>query len=161
MRMSDQPSVTVETTISASPERIFDLVSDLDVMSSFDTEFHSGEWSSGRPGAVGSTFVGRQRMGDREWETTSTVSASDPGRTFAWKVGDADDVGAIWTFTFRSVPKGTEVTYSFVHGPGSTGLRSRIEKHPEQEEEFIEARLTMLQQNMVKTLEGVRRRVGG
>lgn len=161
MRMSDQPSVTVETTITAEPDRIFELVGDLDVMASFNTEFQGGEWVSGRPGSLGAKFRGHQRLGDREWETTSTIVALEPGRTFSWKVGDLDDPTATWTFSLRSVPKGTEVTYAFVHGPGPSGLRSVIDARPEQEEALIDGRLATLQENMIKTLEGIRRRVDG
>lgn len=160
MHMSDEPSVTVETTITAPPERIYELVSDLDVMSSFGTEFQSGEWSSGRPGEKGSTFLGRQKMGDNEWETTSTVTTADSGRMFSWRVGDpADDAfTSEWTLSMRSVPNGTEVHYTFKHGPGPSRLRSIIEQKPDEEEAIIDFRLTMLQENMVKTLEGIRRR---
>ena len=158
MKMSDTPSVMVETVIKVDPARVYELVSDLDAMASFGTEFQTGEWSSGRPGTVGSTFLGRQRLGDAEWETTSTITKADPGRTFEWVVGDVDNVTATWTVTMRSVPDGTEVRYAFVHGPGPSGLRERIERHPDDEAKFIEGRLEMLQQNMIKTLEGIRRR---
>ena len=160
MHMSDDPSVTIETTITAQPDRIYELVSDLDVMSSFGTEFQSGEWSSGRPAEKGSTFLGRQKMGDDEWETTSTVVTANKGRAFAWRVGDpADDAfTAEWTLNLRSVPNGTELRYTFQHGPGPSGLRAAIENKPEDEEAMIDFRLTMLQENMVKTLEGIRRR---
>lgn len=160
--MNDKPSVSVETTIGADPDRIYELMSDLDVMASMGTEFQAGEWSSGRPGTVGSTFLGRQRLADSEWETTSTVITADPGRAFAWRVGDpADDAYvAEWTVALRPVSAGTEVSYSFVHGPGESGLTARIAKRPDDEATLIEGRLAMLQENMVKTLEGVRRRVG-
>jgi len=158
MQMSDQPSVAVETTIKADAARVYDLMSDLDVMSSFGTEFTGGEWSSGRPGTVGATFLGRQRLGDLEWETTSTVTAADAAKKFSWRVGDQNDHTAEWTVTLRSVPGGTEVQYGFVHGPGPSGLRTRIEANPDRESATIEARLATLQENMVKTLEGIRRR---
>lgn len=158
MKMSDTPAVSVETVIAAEPDRVFEIVSDLDAMASFGTEFQSGEWASGRPGSVGSTFRGRQRLGDSEWETVSTVTSAKPGREFSWTVGDVDDATAMWTMQLRSVPGGTEVSYSFVHGPGPSGLRDRIAAHPDDETKFIEGRLAMLQQNMVKTLEGIRRR---
>lgn len=158
MRMSDDPAVMVETTISVDADRVYELMSDLDAMASFGTEFQSGRWASGRPGAVGSTFIGTQRLGDREWETTSTVTTAKPGKEFSWVVGDPDNPTAMWSATMRKVPDGTEVRYSFVHGPGPSGLRDRIEAQPHDEEKFIEGRLTMLQQNMVKTLEGIRRR---
>ena len=158
MKLSDEPSVAVETTIKVEPQRVYELVSDLDAMGSFGTEFQGGEWVSGRPGTVGSKFVGRQRLGDREWETTSTIMSAEPGREFSWTVGDLDDSTATWTVNLRSVPDGCEVRYSFVHGPGPSGLRSRIEAQPHDEGKFIDARLSTLQQNMIKTLEGIRRR---
>lgn len=158
MRMSDHPSVSVETTIKADSERIYELISDLDVMASFGTEFVSGEWVSGRPGTVGSAFLGRQRLGDLEWETTSTVTKANNPTTFAWKVGDVENYTAEWTFSLRRTPSGTEVNYAFAHGPGPSGLRTRIEAAPDREEAIIDSRLATLQENMIKTLEGVRRR---
>lgn len=158
MRLSDQPAVAVETTIKVDPQRVYELVSDLDAMASFGTEFQSGRWNTGRPGSVGSTFLGTQRLGDTEWETTSTVTIASPGKTFAWVVGEPENPTATWTVTMRSVPDGTEVSYSFVHGPGPSGLRARVEAQPHDEEKFIEGRLSALQQNMIKTLEGIRRR---
>lgn len=158
MRMSDEPSVAIETLIKADPERIYEIMSDLDAMATFGTEFQSGEWVSGRPGTVGSTFLGRNKLGEWEWETTSTVLEATQGKAFSWRVGDPDNHTADWAITMRSVPNGTEVRYRFTHGPGPSGLTSRIEAHPEEEETLIEARLQMIQENMVKTLEGVRRR---
>ncbi len=157
--MSDSPSVSVQTRIRADAERIYAVASDLDAMASYGTEFQEGRWSSGRPGSVGSTFVGRQKLGDREWETTSTVTVAEPGRSFAWQVGDPDNPTATWTLTLTPVPKATEVEYGFVHGPGNSGLRARVEEDPDQESAIIEARLLALQENMVKTLEGIRRRL--
>lgn len=158
MKMSDTPSVSVETVIQADNDRVYEIASDLDAMASFGTEFQAGEWATGRPGEVGSTFRGRQRLGDSEWETVSTVLTAKPGREFSWVVGDVANPTATWTMQMRSVPGGTEVSYGFVHGPGPSGLRDRIEAHPDDESKFIEGRLAMLQENMVKTLEGIRRR---
>lgn len=159
MRMSDSPAVSVQTVISANPERIYEVASDLEAMASFGTEFQAGEWVTGRKGEVGSTFRGRQRLGDAEWETTSTVTAADAGRLFAWTVGDVENPTATWTLSLREAPGGTEVDYAFVHGPGPSGLRQRVDERPDSEEKLIEHRLSMLQENMVKTLEGIRRRV--
>ena len=64
MKMSDTPAVSVQTVIEASPDRVYEIVGDLDAMASFGTEFQRGDWASGRPGEVGSTFTGRQRLGE-------------------------------------------------------------------------------------------------
>lgn len=158
MKMSDTPAVSIQTVIATDADRVFEIASDLDAMASFGTEFQGGQWASGRPGTVGSTFIGKQRLGDAEWETTSTILKADPGRCFEWAVGDTANPTAIWKLEMAKAPGGTEVSYSFVHGPGPSGLRDRIEKYPESEEKLIEGRLAMLQENMVKTLEGIRRR---
>lgn len=159
MKMSDLPSVSVETTIAAEPGAIYAVVVDLDAMGGFGTEFQGGRWVRGRPGELGSTFVGDQRSGDREWQTTATVVVCEPDRRFGWAVGDPEEPLARWTFTLRRVPGGTEVRYDTVLGPGESGLTKAIAARPEAEEHIIDKRLAHLQENMVKTLEGIRNRV--
>lgn len=159
MRLSDSPSVTIETRIGGSADRIYDLISDLDVMASFGTEFQGGEWVSGRAGTVGSSFKGRQKLGDLEWESTSTIVAAEPGRKFAWSTGDPDEPFTTWTFSLVPAPRGTDVSFSFVHGPGESGLAQKVEANPDEEETIIEERLDVISKNMVTTLEGLRRRV--
>lgn len=161
MRMSDQPSVTIETVIDAPADTLYALASDLDVLGSFGTEFEGGEWLTGTPATEGATFLGRQRNGDRSWESTSTVTAARPGREFEWKVGLDDDGEAMatWRFGFRTVPDGTEVQYSVVLGSLPSGLTTLIDRNPGSEAEIIDKRLQLFQENMVKTLEGIRRRL--
>ena len=74
-------------------------------------------------------------------------------------VGSADDPVATWTFNQRSVPDGTEVHYTVVVGTAPSGLSDAIERHPDSEDKIIEKRLMIFQENMVKTLEGIRRLV--
>ena len=161
MRMSDQPSIEVETVMASSAEGIYAVITDLELMGEFDTEFRGGSWTSGAPAAVGSTFLGRNGHGDREWETTSTIIAATPGRAYGWSVNldpDTKECVATWSFALRQVPEGTEVRYGVVLGAAPSGLSARIDKNPQSEAEFIEKRLQMFQENMGKTLEGVRRR---
>ena len=159
MKMSELPTVTVETTIAAEPDEVFSHLADLDTMAGHGTEFQGGEWTKGRPGELGSTFVGRQRMGEREWESVSTVTTRETDRSFGWTVGDVDDPVARWTFELRRVPTGTEVSYTAVLGPGRSGLTAAIDAAPDREAQIIDRRLSGLQENMVKTLEGIRRLV--
>lgn len=159
MRLSEQPSVTVETTIEAAPDDVFRVLSNLETLAGFGTEFQSCRWVGGRPGTLGSSFVGVQRMGENEWESTSTITTLENGRAFAWTVGDAADPVATWTFNQRVVPDGTEVRYTVVIGTAPSGLSDAIERHPDSEEKIIDKRLMTFQENMVKTLEGIRRLV--
>lgn len=157
--MSDSPSVSVETSIAGGADRIYALVSDLDVMGSFNTEFQGGEWIGGRPATVGASFRGRQKLGEREWETTSTVVTAEPGSCFAWKVGSVGEPVATWTLRLSPTSSGTDVSYSFVHGPAESGLTAAVAASPDRETEIIEGRLAHLQENMIRTLEGIRRRL--
>lgn len=159
MKMSDLPSVSVETTIDAEPSAIYAIVGDLDAMAAFGTEFQRGEWIKGRPGELGSVFVGHQKLGEREWQSTSVVVERESDRVFGWAVGDPDEPVARWTFSLHRVPDGTEVRYEAVLGPGESGLTAAIAARPDAEEAIIDKRLAYLQENMVKTLEGIRRRV--
>ncbi len=138
MRLSEQPSVTVETVMEAGSDDVFAVLSNLETLAGFGTEFQSCRWVGGRPGTLGSSFVGVQRMGEREWESTATITALEPGRTFAWTVGAQDDPVAVWTFTQRSVPDGTEVHYNVVVGTAPSGLSDAIVRHPDSEDEIIE-----------------------
>jgi uncharacterized protein YndB with AHSA1/START domain len=159
MRLSEQPSVTVETTIEAAPDDVFRVLSNLETLAGFGTEFQSCRWVGGRPGTLGSSFIGVQRMGENEWESTSTITTLEADRAFAWTVGDAADPVATWTFNQRVVPDGTEVRYTVVIGTAPSGLSDAIERHPDSEEKIIDKRLMTFQENMVKTLEGIRRLV--
>jgi len=80
-------SVTVH--MSAPPEQVWDLVSDVTRIGSYSPETFEAEWIDGATGpAVGARFRGhvkRNGIGPIYW-TTCTVSACEPGQTFAFEI---------------------------------------------------------------------------
>ena len=62
------------TVVGATPEAVFDLVSDLPRMGEWSPEAVGGEWKDGGNGAVGDWFVGQNRAGEREWTRESEVA---------------------------------------------------------------------------------------
>lgn len=77
-------SVSVE--ISAPPERVYDLVSDITRMGEWSPECRSCRWTGGASGpAVGARFKARNK-GRRgmSWFNTPTVTVADSGREFAF-----------------------------------------------------------------------------
>lgn len=92
-RYADKPTVEVDTWIAASPERVWEFVSDIAVMPTVSPELQSVEWQDEVTGPkLGARFVGRSEhdaLGT--WETTSHVVEFDPPRTFGWAVQDPDD----------------------------------------------------------------------
>ena len=107
-------SVTVH--ITAPPEKIWDLVSDVTRIGRYSPETFEAEWLDGATGpVVGARFRGhvkRNGKGPIYW-TTCTVIASDPGREFAFGVGSADKPLNVWRYQLEPAGDGTDVTESF------------------------------------------------
>jgi hypothetical protein len=73
--------------ISASPEAVFELASDLPGMGRFSPENRGGEWVGGaRAPALGVRFRGANAQGRLRWRTTATVTDFDPPRRFSFQV---------------------------------------------------------------------------
>src|ERR1044072_1678691 len=98
---ADNPTVEVTTWVDATPERVWELVSDVTAMPAFSTELQAAEWlDDAREPVVGARFRGRnqhEKMG--EWETTSQVVECERPAVFAWAVQSfAEGVMATWRF---------------------------------------------------------------
>jgi hypothetical protein len=111
-------AVTVH--MSASPDRIWDAVSDVTRIGKYSPETFEAEWLDGATGpAVGAKFRGhvkRNGKGPVYW-TTCTVMVSDPGREFAFGVGSAEKPLNVWRYKMEPAGDGTDVTESFDLAP--------------------------------------------
>jgi uncharacterized protein YndB with AHSA1/START domain len=107
-------SVTVH--MAAPPEKIWALVSDVTKIGRYSPETFEAEWLDGATGpAVGATLRGhvkRNEKGPTYW-TTCTVTASEPGREFAFGVGSGDTPLNVWRYVLVPSGDGTDVTESF------------------------------------------------
>jgi hypothetical protein len=155
-RFQDGPVVEVATDIAAPPAAVWDLVIDINLPAGFQDEFQEARWLDEGGPALGASFRGRNRLGEREWETTSYVVAYEPEREFGWAVSDRDDPGATWTFRLEPSGDGTRLIYHRRLGPGPSGLTRAIAARPEQEEEIIAARDETHRQNMQAVVDGVK-----
>lgn len=107
-------SVTVH--MSASPARVWDLVSDVTRIGRYSPETFEAEWLDGATGpAVGARFRGHVKRNGRRptYWTTCTVTESVPGREFAFVVGPKDKPVNTWRYQLVPSEGGTEVTESF------------------------------------------------
>jgi uncharacterized protein YndB with AHSA1/START domain len=107
-------SVTIH--MKSSPQRVWDLVSDVTRIGRYSPETFEAEWLDGATGpAMGATFRGhvkRNQKGPTYW-TTCTVTASEPGRQFAFGVGSGDKPLNVWRYELAPSGDGTDVTESF------------------------------------------------
>ncbi|MEX2255943.1 MAG: SRPBCC family protein [Acidimicrobiia bacterium] len=107
--MADPVSVT--TRIEASPEVVYDLVSDLPRMGELSPENTGGKWLGGATGpTVGARFKGTNRNGIRRWSTVCTVVDATPGEVFSFDVKAGPWTVARWTYRITPSGAGCDVT---------------------------------------------------
>ena len=157
-RYADKPTVEVRTWIGAPPGRVWELVSDVELMPAMSSELQSVEWLDGANGpAAGARFTGRSKhdaMG--EWETTSQVVEFEPGRVFGWAVGDPASPSALWRFRLESKDGGTELSEWMQMGPGRSGLSFAIDQMPDKEQKIVFVRMREFERNITATLEQIK-----
>ncbi len=155
LRLGDGPGVVVEVDIDAPPDRVWALVSDLDVPGRFSEEYVRGEWQ-GPPGQ-GAEFVGHNQRDDiGEWQVPCTVVAWDPPARFAWHTSDPDQPGARWRYDLEPIPGGTRLRHLVTLGPGRSGLTWAIRADPANEAAIIADRQHTLRRSMQATVEGIK-----
>jgi uncharacterized protein YndB with AHSA1/START domain len=158
-RYADHPTAEASTWIDAPPERVWEVVSDIELMPALSTELQSVAWCDATGPAVGHTFVGRNRhdaLG--EWETTSTIVECDRGRAFAWAVQGFDGVSSTWRFTLEPDGSGTRLRQWMQMGPGRSGLSLAIDQMPDKEQKIVFVRMRELEKSIIATLAAVKDR---
>ncbi len=103
--------------MSATPDEVWALVSDITNTGKFSPETFEAEWIDGAIGpAVGARFRGHVRRngkGPVYW-TKCTIKACEPGRVFTFQVDGAGGKAVnTWSYTFAPSGDGTDVTESF------------------------------------------------
>jgi uncharacterized protein YndB with AHSA1/START domain len=103
--------IEITRNIAASPEAVYDAVSDVTRMGEWSEECYACNWraDSDAP-AVGATFDGHNRNGDREWTTQCTIIAADRGRAFAFECSMFDFHFSTWGYQIEATETGCRVT---------------------------------------------------
>ena len=162
-RYADNPTVQVQTWIDTSPQRVWDLVSDIELMPTMSQELQSVEWLDGASEpAVGAKFIGRSKhesLGD--WSTTSHVIECEPERVFAWAVEDPANPTAIWRFRLEPKSGGTELSEWMQMGPARSGLSFAIDRMPDKEQKIVFVRMREFERNMAATLAHIKKLAEG
>jgi uncharacterized protein YndB with AHSA1/START domain len=100
--------------IAAPAGAVYALVSDLPKMPSWSPECSRVTWSGSvdQP-AVGTRFIGHNRVGAFRWFTQGEVTEATPGERFTFKIHFGPVPVALWSYTFSEVESGCEVTESW------------------------------------------------
>jgi uncharacterized protein YndB with AHSA1/START domain len=103
--MTTPRPITATVEIGASPDEVWQVVSDLGRMPEFSPELRKA-YVIGRPG-VGANIIGINRRKAVVWPTTSKVVRWEPGQAVAWKTRES---GATWVYELEPTATGTAVT---------------------------------------------------
>jgi uncharacterized protein YndB with AHSA1/START domain len=162
LRYADGPSTEASIDIAAPPERVWALVSDLQLPARFSTEFQGADLLGGVSSpAAGARFVGRNHHpAIGSWETTSTITVYDEPRAFGYDVDGVDGgderVSASWRFTIEPIDGGCRLTQWMRMGPGRSGINPAIDAMPDKESKILHRRLGEHRSNMAATLAGIK-----
>jgi hypothetical protein len=128
--------------IQASPEAVYDLVSDLPRMGEWSPENIGGEWQGGGSGQVGERFIGHNRAGERTWSAPVMVTVAERGRCFAFVIGPDAGPYVRWTYRLEPSGAGTRVTevWDVEHFPPA--LQSWTQEQLDERARYTEAMLT-------------------
>ena len=104
-----------EAHVVASPEKVFQLVSDVTRMGEWSPECRRCEWLDGITApALGARFKGHNRRGWFKWTTTSTVTEFEAERVFAFEVVPLGRrVQTRWRYELQLINSGTLLSESF------------------------------------------------
>jgi len=100
--------------VSAPPEKLYDMVSDVTRMGEWSPETAKCEWLGGATGpTVGARFKGSNKRGIMRWSTKPEVVAAETGKEFGF-VTKGLGPSTRWTYRFEAAADGgTDVTESF------------------------------------------------
>jgi uncharacterized protein YndB with AHSA1/START domain len=100
--------------IAAAPEHVWSLLSDVTRMGEWSPACSRCEWTDGAVGpAVGARFVGYSRQGIVRWSRVCEITASEPGRDFAFRTVFKGAESTRWRYQLEPTPTGTRVTESY------------------------------------------------
>ncbi len=149
MATKDPINLDVTTVIDASPEKLYDLVTDVTRMGEWSPETVEAAWLDGAATAtVGARFKGTNVAGPNTWATKPTITIAERGREFAFKVPGKS--GPTWSYRFERTEAGTLVTESV-----RQEKRSPLPIRLLQKRAGITDRAANLHDNMQKTLENL------
>jgi Polyketide cyclase / dehydrase and lipid transport len=139
--------------IQASPEAVYDLVSDLSRMGEWSPENIGGEWQGGS-GKVGDRFLGHNRTRERAWSVPVMVTVAERGRCFEFVTHPDDGPYVRWTYRLEPSGSGTRVTEIWNVEQLSPGRRGQTQAQLDERSRYTEGMLATTLAALKATAEG-------
>ena len=105
------PDIQVARSIAAAPAAVFAALTDITRMGEWSPETVRAEWNDGATEpAVGATFTGYNRNGDKEWATEATIVELVPDERFFFDCSVRGFVFSKWGYSIEPTEGGCVVT---------------------------------------------------
>jgi len=107
---------TVTIEVDATPQQVWDLLTDVTRSGEWSHETRGGEWLDGATGPVpGARFRGRNQNGRSKWTRQCEVLTSDPGRSISWRTVPSAIYrdSTVWTYELEPTERGCRITQRF------------------------------------------------
>ncbi|HEX7168849.1 MAG TPA: SRPBCC family protein [Acidimicrobiales bacterium] len=138
--------------VSAAPEVLYDMVTDVTRMGEWSPETVRCEWLDGATGpAQGARFKGTNKRGVIRWSTKPEVVVADRGREFSF-VTHSIGPSTKWTYRFEPSGGGTDLIESFETLDDDSALLTFLERYVMR----IDDRKADLEAGMRRTLERIK-----
>lgn len=105
--MVNREQISASIEIEASPERVWDLISDPTRMPQWSPQCRKTIVRGKGPVGVGTTTVNINRRGLLFWPTRAKIKQFEPNRRFAFKIAEN---GTIWSYELEPTATGTRLT---------------------------------------------------
>ncbi|PFG42710.1 polyketide cyclase/dehydrase/lipid transport protein [Isoptericola jiangsuensis] len=157
--MTDARTHAGSIVVPAPAAEVYRVVSDVTRTGEWSPVCVACRWDEGdapAPGEgprVGAQFTGRNETAERTWETRCTVVAAEPGRRFAWEVGD----GLVrWGYDLAPGPYEGSTTLTEWWEFTPQGLATFAERYGDDAPVQIEQRTRMAHDGIPATLAAIR-----
>lgn len=144
----------VSSEINASPEAVYDLISDLPRMGEWSPENIGGAWQDGGSGKVGDRYVGHNQVGDRSWSVPVMVTAAARGRRFEFVTRPDEGPCVRWTYQLEPTGAGTQVTEVWDIEQLPPSLQGRTQEQLDERSRVVEAAMATTLAALKATAEG-------
>ena len=101
--------------VEASPDAVWNLLSDVERMGEWSPECYRTAWIDGAsaPAKPGARFTGKNKWGPVRWTMTCEVKTAEPGREISWATVQGGRELVTWKYRLEPAGGGTDVIESF------------------------------------------------
>ena len=118
-----QKKVETNRKILASPQAVWEIISDLESMGNLSPENSGGRWGKGVTGVEkGAIFRGKNKNGFRQWSTKVLITECEPPKKLSFSLRVGGKEWCEWSYQIDEVEDGCVVTESW------TDMRTKLQE---------------------------------